>query len=65
MTCGCERRGDGWKCAGNPSSECDAIAAAAGKVRKFVPGEREVEMEYLNSRTLAAKRRKAQRRSQK
>ena len=61
MTCGCERDGDKWMCAGKPSSECDAIAAAEGKVRRFGPGEREVEMQYLHATTLAAKRKRAQR----
>lgn len=58
MTCGCEREGDRWKCAGHPASECAAVAAASGKVRRFAPGERETELVELNwQKTAAAKRR--------
>lgn len=59
MTCDCARDGNKWRCKGLPSSECGATAAASNKVRRFGPGEREVELEYLSGPTMAAKRRKA------
>ena len=57
--CNCIREADRWDCRGLPSSECAAIAEASGKVRRFRPGERERELEYLSGPTMAAKRRKA------
>ena len=56
MTCGCARDGTRWKCRGLPSSECDAVAAA--KVRRFAPGEREVELVELTWQKSAAAKQK-------
>lgn len=56
--CGCVREGDRWKCAGQPASECAAVAAAGSRVRRFAPGEREVDLVELTWQKSAAAKRK-------
>lgn len=61
MICGCRRRENGtWDCAGRSASECAAVedAVAAGKVRRFSPGEREVDLVELTWQKTAAEKRK-------
>lgn len=68
MTCGCRRSNGAWDCAGRSASECAAVADAvgAGKVRRFAPGEREVELVDLAwQKTAAAKRKRGRGRTRK
>ena len=60
MTCACRRVNGGWDCAGRSASECAAVAdaVAAGRLRRFEPGERETELVELTWQKTAAEKRK-------